>query len=188
MFTCRMCAENPLVLLFSGGAPEAAEEEKQAKQEKQKKSHVKPDKPKNKPRDEASFQARSPEEVTALIKRWEQYAHPRSREFFNSNDMLAGILGELAKGIDKNCDPVLGDDKQCVFWYGDVTKDDQQAAIRMQKPGDTTESVTYVNRVLAFIFATDESFEALMRLPKEPFKMSCGNQLCCHLAHISLSV
>lgn len=28
------------------------------------------------------------------------------------------------------------------------------------------ESVTYVNRVLAFMFATDESFEKLMALPK----------------------
>ena len=27
------------------------------------------------------------------------------------------------------------------------------------KPGETAESVTYVNRVLAFIFATDESFD-----------------------------
>ena len=30
------------------------------------------------------------------------------------------------------------------------------------------ESVTYVNRVLAFMFATDDCFEKLMQLPKEP--------------------
>ena len=48
--------------------------------------------------------------------------------------------------------------------------------------------ITYVNRVLAFIFATDESFDQLMRLPKEPFKMSCSDQLCVNLAHISLQV
>ena len=58
----------------------------------------------------------------------------------------------------------------------------------MIKPGEHEESVTYVNRVLAFIFATDDSFEALMRLPKEPFKMSCDDQLCVLLAHISLAV
>ena len=29
--------------------------------------------------------------------------------------------------------------------------------------------------------------EKLMALPKEPFKMSCGDQLCVHLAHISLA-
>jgi len=58
----------------------------------------------------------------------------------------------------------------------------------MVKPGEATESVTFVNRVLAFVFATDDSFELLMRLPKEPLKMTCGDQLCVHLAHISLSV
>ncbi|CAJ1443407.1 unnamed protein product [Effrenium voratum] len=111
--------------------------------------------------------------------------------------------------FDKNDDPILGPDEKCVYWYGDVTKDDlQAAAIRMVKPGEQAESaaasalrsfcsVTYVNRVLAFIFATDDSFaariglvqspeasklgmrvedEKLMQLPKEPFKMSSGDQ------------
>ena len=98
------------------------------------------------------------------------------------------MLEQIAKGIHREDDPVLGDDTKCVPWYGDVTKDDKQAAIRMVKPGESTESITYVNRVLAFIFATDESFEQLMRLPKEPFKMCCGDQLCVNLAHISLQV
>ena len=39
-------------------------------------------------------------------------------------------------------------------------------------PGESLESVTFVNRVLPFIFADDESFEELMQLPKEPFGMS----------------
>lgn len=94
---------------------------------------------------------------------------------------------KLARGVSRDDDPVLSSDAKCVFWYGDVTKDDLQAAIRMIKPGETMESVTYVNRILAFIFATDESFEELMQLPKEPFKMSCGDPLCVHLAHISVS-
>lgn len=46
---------------------------------------------------------------------------------------------------------------RCVYWYGDVTKEDLQAAVRMVKPGDSSESITYVNRVLAFIFATDDA-------------------------------
>jgi len=138
-------------------------------------------------RNEAAFQPRSDDEVRAAIKQWEQYAHPRSREFFASPEMLEEVLTQLARGIDKTDDPVLGADEKCVYWYGDVTKDDLQAAIRMVKPGESAESVTYVNRVLAFIFATDDSFEQLMKLPKEPFKMSCGDQLCVHLAHVSLA-
>lgn len=101
---------------------------------------------------------------------------------------LEGVLLQLARGIDKKDDPVLGVDDQCVYWYGDVANDGNQAAIRMVKPGEETESVTYVNRLLAFLFATDESFEQLMQLPKQPFAMSCGDQLCVHLAHISLGI
>ncbi|CAK0830410.1 unnamed protein product, partial [Prorocentrum cordatum] len=139
-------------------------------------------------RDEASFRARTEQENQALIREWSQYAHPRAREFFQTEEVMMDVLMQLAMGIDRDSDPVLGPDDQCVYWYGDVTKDDQQAAIRMVKPGESSESVTYVNRVLAFIFATDESFEQLMKLPKEPFKMNCGDQLCVHLAHISLAV
>eukprot|EP00406_Dinophysis_acuminata_P056094 CAMPEP_0179303162 /NCGR_PEP_ID=MMETSP0797-20121207/48437_1 /TAXON_ID=47934 /ORGANISM="Dinophysis acuminata, Strain DAEP01" /LENGTH=181 /DNA_ID=CAMNT_0021012713 /DNA_START=79 /DNA_END=624 /DNA_ORIENTATION=- len=177
---CRMCAENPFVTLFSGNGPAPSKGGEQEKKPKKKKASSK--------RNEANFQVRSEEEIRAVIQQWEQYAHPRARDFFSNPDTLEEVLTQLAKGIDKNDDPVLGVEEKCVYWYGDVTKDDLQAAIRMVKPGESAESVTYVNRVLAFIFATDESFEQLMKLPKEPFKMSCGDQLCVHLAHISLSV
>eukprot|EP00439_Symbiodinium_sp_Y106_P064098 s2072_g10.t1 len=117
-------------------------------------------------RDAAAFQARNEEEVTAAIKTWSEYAHPRANDFFSSPEQLEDVLRQLAKGIDKNDDPILGSEERCVYWYGDVTKEDLQAAIRMVKPGESAESVTYVNRVLAFIFATDESFDKLMKLPK----------------------
>lgn len=44
---------------------------------------------------------------------------------------------------------------------------------------------TFVNRLLAYVFATDDSFEALMKLPKAPFIMACGDQLCINVKHIS---
>lgn len=44
---------------------------------------------------------------------------------------------------------------------------------------------TFVNRLLAYVFATDESFEALMKLPKAPFNMACGDQSCINVKHIS---
>jgi len=179
MFQCRMCSENPFALFGDKGGKG---------DDKKKKKNTGNQRRASSKRNEAAFQPRSDEEVRNAIKQWEQYAHPRSREFFASPEMLEEVLTQLARGIDKNDDPVLGADEKCVYWYGDVTKDDLQAAIRMVKPGESAESVTYVNRVLAFIFATDDSFEQLMKLPKEPFKMSCGDQLCVHLAHISLAV
>eukprot|EP00409_Alexandrium_fundyense_P001174 CAMPEP_0185910482 /NCGR_PEP_ID=MMETSP0196C-20130402/19836_1 /TAXON_ID=2932 /ORGANISM="Alexandrium fundyense, Strain CCMP1719" /LENGTH=60 /DNA_ID=CAMNT_0028631255 /DNA_START=1 /DNA_END=180 /DNA_ORIENTATION=+ len=60
--------------------------------------------------------------MKAVIKQWEQYAHPRAREFFATPEMMQSVLMELAKGTDKNDDPVLGPDDKCVYWYGDVTK------------------------------------------------------------------
>jgi len=164
----------------AGSQPKVEEEKTKHKSATQKKKHVK--------RNQATFQPRSEKEVRELVQRWEEYAHPRAREFFTSTDMLKEVLTELASSINQTDDPILGPEEKCVYWYGDVTKDDQQAAIRMVKPGETAESVTYASRVLAFIFATDESFEQLRRLPKEPFKMSCDDQLCVNLAHISLSV
>ncbi|CAE7940343.1 unnamed protein product [Symbiodinium sp. KB8] len=177
MFQCRMCSENPFNAMFAGSGKPDKEKEKKKKEKRKSTSR----------RDAAAFQARSEEEVVAAVKTWSQYAHPRANDFFSSPEQLEDVLRQLAKGIDKNDDPILGSEERCVYWYGDVTKEDLQAAIRMVKPGESAESVTYVNRVLAFIFATDESFDKLMKLPKEPFKMSCGDQLCVHLAHISLA-
>mmetsp|Transcript_30402 Transcript_30402/g.56996 ORF Transcript_30402/g.56996 Transcript_30402/m.56996 type:complete len:180 (+) Transcript_30402:74-613(+) len=170
---CRFCSENPFAMLL-GWKPE------------EKKTKAAPKKAPSK-RNEKDFARRSDEDVKETVARWEQYVHPRAKEFFADSKQLDEVLSQLAKGTDKNFDPVLGTDKECVYWYGDVTRDEQQAAIRMIKPGESAESVTYVNRVLAFLFATDESFEKLMQLPKEPFRMSCGDQLCVHLAHISVA-
>eukprot|EP00420_Gonyaulax_spinifera_P036626 CAMPEP_0197876674 /NCGR_PEP_ID=MMETSP1439-20131203/5586_1 /TAXON_ID=66791 /ORGANISM="Gonyaulax spinifera, Strain CCMP409" /LENGTH=184 /DNA_ID=CAMNT_0043495971 /DNA_START=97 /DNA_END=651 /DNA_ORIENTATION=- len=179
MFQCRMCSENPFNLLFGGGTTPAKEKDTEKKKTKSKAGSK---------RNEASFKPRSEEELKRIVAQWEQYAHPRAREFFTTTEMLQDVLYQLAQGIDKTQDPILGSEEKCVHWYGDVTKEDLQAAIRMIKPGECEESVTYVNRVLAFVFATDDSFEQLMKLPKEPFKMSCGDQLCVHLAHISVAV
>mmetsp|Transcript_39627 Transcript_39627/g.89379 ORF Transcript_39627/g.89379 Transcript_39627/m.89379 type:complete len:185 (-) Transcript_39627:50-604(-) len=179
MFQCRMCSENPFNILFGGASTPPKDKDTEKKKTKSKASSK---------RNEASFTPRSEEELKRIVAQWEQYAHPRAREFFTSAEMLHEVLHQLAQGIDKAEDPILGPEEKCVYWYGDVTKDDLQAAIRMVKPGESEESVTFVNRVLAFIFATDDSFEQLMKLPKEPFKMSCGDQLCVHLAHISLAV
>eukprot|EP00930_Biecheleria_cincta_P098687 TRINITY_DN90339_c0_g1_i1.p2 TRINITY_DN90339_c0_g1~~TRINITY_DN90339_c0_g1_i1.p2 ORF type:complete len:189 (+),score=40.62 TRINITY_DN90339_c0_g1_i1:86-652(+) len=188
MFQCRICAENPFNTLFGGQAPAKGEKDSKKKKEKAGAVAGSAGRRSVSQRDEVAFKVRTAKEVDALIAEWVQYTHPRAKDFFSDQEDMESVLREVAEGIDRCFDPILGSDDQCVYWYGNVTKDDLQAAIRMVKPGDNSESVTYVNRVLAFIFATDESFERLMKLPKEPFRMSCGDQLCVHLAHISLSV
>jgi len=185
MFRCRMCSENPFAALF--GQPEQKEREREMDAERKRASRKPaPKKPQSR-RNEADFRQRTDEELRATVRQWEQYAHPRAREFFSSPETLTEVLMQLARGTDRGEDCILGSDDKCVYWYGEVTKEDMQAVIRMVKPQEPAESVTYVNRVLAFIFATDESFEKLMQLPKQPFKMSCNDQLCVHLGHISVA-
>ena len=50
--------------------------------------------------------------------------------------------------------------------------------------------MVYVNRMLVFLFATDESFKALMEneagKEKTAFPMACGNLNCINLAHIDV--
>jgi hypothetical protein len=169
-----MCAECPSATLFDlGDGDSMCAESPSASQLDQ--------------RDEAFFRARTEQENQALINEWSQYAHPRAREYFQSEGGMMDVLMQLAMGIDRDSDPVLGPDDQCVRWYGDVANDGQQAVVSIGKPAET-KYVIYVNRVLAFIFATDDSFEQLKRLPNEPLKMACSDQLCVHLAHISLAV
>jgi hypothetical protein len=143
--------------------------------------------PKPSKRDITTFERRLQDEIEQLVKTWEPYVHPRAREFFPTYEMLISVLTQIAKSVKKTEDPVLGSDETCCHWFGEITKDEpQQACIRMVKPGESSESTTFVNRVLVFIFATDESFEQLMRLPKEPFRMQCCDQLCINLNHISV--
>ncbi|KAF4662791.1 Beta-galactosidase 6 [Perkinsus olseni] len=137
-------------------------------------------------RSPSSFVRRSPEEMKRLVASWDHYVSSRARDFFVTREKLEEVLMMIAKSIHHTEDPILGDDN-CVFWYGEVTKDDNQAVIRMVKPTEDSESLTYVNRVMVLIFSSDEAFQHLMTLPKAPFRMACGNQLCVSLHHVALN-
>ncbi|KAF4712994.1 hypothetical protein FOZ62_026008 [Perkinsus olseni] len=120
---------------------------------------------------------------------WATKVHPRARDFFQSHERMIKVLRSIALSIDKESDPILGGDK-CVRWHGEVSQDEQDqgirhAQIRLVKPNENEESEAFVSRVLVFFFATNESFELLMQLPKQPFRMLCGDPLCINLHHIA---
>eukprot|EP00928_Gymnodinium_smaydae_P089769 TRINITY_DN73680_c0_g1_i1.p1 TRINITY_DN73680_c0_g1~~TRINITY_DN73680_c0_g1_i1.p1 ORF type:complete len:189 (-),score=39.24 TRINITY_DN73680_c0_g1_i1:99-665(-) len=188
MFSCRFCSDSPFSTLFGGADPE--EKSHDADVEKRRRNRNKPAAASSDAsrRNERTFQPRDAEGIQALVEEWMQYTHPRALELFQTEEKLRSVLTSLARGVNKTDDPVLGPDDQCVFWYGDVTREDREAALVLVKPGETVESVTYVNRILAFAFATDESFNQLMTLPKRPFRMTCSDQLCVQIAHISMSM
>ncbi|KAF4716042.1 hypothetical protein FOZ63_009292, partial [Perkinsus olseni] len=135
------------------------------------------------------FSPRSEAEVSMLAKTWATKVHPRARDFFQSHERMIKVLRSIALSIDKESDPILGGDK-CVRWHGELSQDEhdqgiRHAQIRLVKPNENEESEAFVSRVLVFFFATNESFELLMQLPKQPFRMLCGDQLCINLHHIA---
>ncbi|CAK9011893.1 unnamed protein product [Durusdinium trenchii] len=176
--SCRWCSENPFNVLGNllGLGPKREEKGPVGTSSVKKPAR----------HNEREFKKRTNEEVKEAVALWSSYVHVRAKDFFQGTGQLEEVLSQLAAGTSADTEPVASENSECVHWWGDTTKDDCQAAIRMVKPGEHQESVTYVNRVLAFMFATDDCFEKLMQLPKEPFKMSCGDQLCVQLGHIAL--
>ncbi|CRH02663.1 conserved Plasmodium protein, unknown function [Plasmodium relictum] len=129
---------------------------------------------------------RSTNEILLLCRAWENYVHPRAKEYWKDSHQLQNILCKIANGITKNDDPILGDDYACVFWYGDKNKNDNCPIISVKKGNDSIETITYVNRVLIFLYADEASFQELQKKPKKAFTMACGNINCINLTHISL--
>lgn len=126
------------------------------------------------------FKPRSDEEVNQVVDTWLPRVHQRAREFF-THEQIRDVLKTLARNTDSNSDLL---EEKCSFWYG-ALDEHNEATLTMVKPGVAGESVTHVNRVLTFIFASDTLFEQMIQLPKEPFRTSCGDQRCVCLACIS---
>ncbi|KAF4665482.1 hypothetical protein FOL47_004547 [Perkinsus chesapeaki] len=126
-------------------------------------------------REEASggYHPRRGADLDDLVGRWKEHLHPRAIDMFKSDEKVAEILRLIGGNIDKNSDPVLGG-SDCVYWYGEASRDVgsvEQAVIRFVKPGEEHQTETFVNRLLAFMFANTKSFERLLQLPKVAFKM-----------------
>ncbi|CAE7270483.1 unnamed protein product [Symbiodinium natans] len=157
--------------------PKPPKQQQQPKEQAQE-APSKPSKP--------AFQSRSEAEVKQSVDTWDKQLHSRAHSFYRGEEQnLSAVLETLARATDKTSDPILKD--QCCLWHGEVgeVKHTKHATIKMAKPGGREASVTYVSRVLIFLFASDEGFDRWMKLPKKPFKMRCGNQLCVSLACIT---
>lgn len=124
-----------------------------------------------------------------LQNRWRQHVHPRATQYFGTT--LSNCLARLEAGLPLEGDPIQKEDR-CVIWCGDVGNDGDQACIpdlfNPSNPSDSPGTITYVNRLIPFLFADDEDFDSLMSLPKLPFKMRCNNQLCVNIQHIAFEV
>merc|ERR1719210_1669846 len=100
MFQCRMCTSSPLLDLLGLGQPQSQETKTRKR------------------RSDTPFIPRGENEVQGQVKTWQAYVHPRARDFFSNNAELEKVLTQIAKSVNKNSDPVLGSEMECVFWYG----------------------------------------------------------------------
>lgn len=193
MWRCRACSNTPFASLFGIVDPVEAEKEKGKKKREERGSSssmtgsIEGDSVyTDRHASHEAFEPRNAEETLTLCRAWENYVHPRAKEFWQSSDELLDILKKIAAGVHRNYDPILGDDRQCVIWHGDLSEEDRLPVVRMVKPGESQESQTYVNRTLVFLYADEESFNELHEKPKKAFTMACGNPLCVNLTHIAL--
>jgi len=135
------------------------------------------------------YEPRTDEEVNQLLHEWSGLIHERVHDMFQSPAQLRQVLENLAHYIDRNDDPVNPKDKgKDVLWFGEYTDDPEgrEAVICMNRMenGEPKKTLTFVNRVLAYLFTSEESFQKLQLQPRKPFRMRCGNQLCINLFHI----
>jgi len=137
---------------------------------------------------EDDHEPRTQAEIKKISDQWWELVHERAATMFPSEEAQRAVLENIAVNIHKNDDPISGKSDSCVQWYGEYTDDadGREAAITLRS-GEAQENVTFVNRVIVFVFASDESFQKLQKLPRKPFRMRCANQMCINLKHINMS-
>lgn len=180
---CRRCSENPFIACsgnpFARLFGEADEGAKRIPDPARQRSR----------RLEADGDPRSEAEMRSIVQDWSHFVNTRALDFFQhkeSPEALEAVLTNIAHSISRGCDPVCGPADRCVLWHG-KKEGSNQAVMQLNKPKEG-DSQVWVNRVLAFLFANDASFLELMKLAKQPFPMSCGNQLCINLSHVTPAV
>ncbi|KAF8822018.1 hypothetical protein IE077_001214 [Cardiosporidium cionae] len=193
MFNCRVCSSFPFDTIF-GNREEVSSSSQSTTAATS--SGPKPNKPSvesnipNKLYDEqllaSNVNVRSPEEIATVCEAWENYVHPRAKEFWHTSENVQQVLSTIARSIDRGSDPVLGDEDSCVIWRGKTSAEDNYPIFPFLKPGESEPSYTYVNRALALIYADEESFVELQQKSQSSLEMACGNKLCVQLTHISL--
>jgi len=190
MWNCRVCSNTPFASFF--GFPDSSKELSKNKKQARTSSEISSnsyetrDSPvKGAVHLKDSWEPRSPPEILTLCSSWEEYVHPRAKEFWTTSESLHQILASIARGVDKLEDPIFGGEERCVIWHGEYG-DDGLPVMRIKKPKMSQEALNFVNRTLVFLYADEESFEELRGKPKGAFAMACNNPRCVNLTHISL--
>ncbi|EDO08589.1 hypothetical protein BBOV_III010340 [Babesia bovis T2Bo] len=189
MFRCRVCSFVPIAKLLGLYDPEEEEESRVIRRRDSFDSAVSPSVDDRlstcSAADREGNQApRSAEEISYLVKSWDTYVHQRAKSLWNDAAKRYAILGSIARGCPRCDDPVVGSDSVCVRWQGAV--EDGYPVIPISSDGKSTGKTSFVTRLLAFLFADEQSYEIIENIPYRAFRMACGDKLCITLTHIRL--
>ncbi|KYK62627.1 hypothetical protein TGPRC2_306980 [Toxoplasma gondii TgCatPRC2] len=164
---------------------------------------------------------RTQDDVRRLVYRFKQRIEdvPGARErllhFWRDADFQDSVLATLAHDIPRDGDPLAGAQEKtsgeresrnpksrrrkfqertygdCVLWLGLVNKHNKYAALELKLPETFDPWVTYVNRLMVYLFAEipgyrgPDDFHRLLDVSMdEPFPMKCHNPVCVCLNHI----
>ncbi|PFH33961.1 hypothetical protein BESB_071130 [Besnoitia besnoiti] len=160
---------------------------------------------------------RTQDDVKRLVYHFKQWietvdgARERLLHFWKDIDSQESALAALAHDIPRDADPLSPPRREeesacetskkkkfqshgfddCVLWLGLVNQHNRYAAVQLKLPETFDPWVTYVNRVMVYLFAEipgyqgPDDFHRLLNVAlDEPFPMKCHNPLCVRLDHI----
>eukprot|EP01068_Selenidium_serpulae_P001767 Selendium_serpulae@DN1905_c0_g1_i2.p1 len=184
MFNCRACSSTPFGEFFGCASNEPR---RSVVSSSVSKTDVTPDVTEPDPEPELEpvpeyFVPRDEAGVKRAIQDWIHFAHPRAARIWNKQQIM-DMLATIAQNVDQSENPVTGPPGQddCIIWEGNVSENNIPV-MEVNRPGDAAPTQTHVVRAFVFLYADQDSLNALKA---GKFTMACGTTDCVRLSHVS---
>ncbi|KAL8443190.1 hypothetical protein Emed_006929 [Eimeria media] len=131
------------------------------------------------------FQPHSEASADILAKKWITHVQKRAAKVWEREQVL-NLLRTVAQSVSFTDDPILGDPSPsapCVQWHGDLSMEQGLPVIHVPKTGHEGMVPSYISKLLAFLFADDQSLKMLKQVGTGTGSMNCGNSQCVRLSH-----
>eukprot|EP00921_Rhytidocystis_pertsovi_P017799 GHVQ01027943.1.p1 GENE.GHVQ01027943.1~~GHVQ01027943.1.p1 ORF type:complete len:156 (+),score=14.80 GHVQ01027943.1:542-1009(+) len=144
--------------------------------------------------------------LDAVVVSDNEELHSRVKAIWTNEEYRDSMLATIVKDIPRDQNPLCEEPDEeeesrsersgvsgaCVEWLGIINRKNKFAAMKVQLPDTYEWWVTYVNRVIVFVFGSipgykhPDDFENLLLVEQQqPFGMKCDNPQCVRLSHIN---
>jgi len=134
---------------------------------------------------------RSETEVETIVESWTDVLNVRSKRMDDS--AVNYILETIARKTSRGTDCVIGENDDDVYWYGDVNQGRvpcltfNESPFRTKNYEDNKPVTMEVTRLLAFLFAHNQSYDELVSsIGNSTMELWCHKSRCVKLTHIVL--